>query len=70
MIWIARLAEEARRRGVDVDVAFVDTNPAAEGHEVTCAGCGRKAKLPFAPPPGKLVVCPDCMRRGWTPPDE
>jgi CxxC-x17-CxxC domain-containing protein len=59
-------AQALREQGVDIDVAFVNTNPEREGFEVSCGGCGRKAKLPFEPPPGKVALCPDCMRAGRT----
>jgi CxxC-x17-CxxC domain-containing protein len=57
-------AAELRTRGLDVTTAMVDTTPGAQGFEVACAGCGRTARLPFEPPPGKAVVCPRCQRDG------
>jgi CxxC-x17-CxxC domain-containing protein len=60
------LAQHAREEGVDIDAAFVTTNPEHNGFEVTCRGCGRTAKLPFQLPAGKVALCPDCMRAGRT----
>ncbi len=54
---VARL----RAQGHDVEAVFVDTGaPRADGFPVVCVGCGRRATLPFEPPAGKKLVCPDC----------
>jgi hypothetical protein len=45
------------RVGVNVDVAFVNTNPEREGYEVTCGDCSRTAKLRFPMPEGKVALC-------------
>lgn len=29
-------------------------------YPAVCAACGRNAKVPFPPPPDKLVYCADC----------
>jgi CxxC-x17-CxxC domain-containing protein len=55
-------AAEARAAGLDIDTTFVNVDPQAQGHTVTCVGCGRTAVMPFAPPPGKVVICPDCIK--------
>jgi CxxC-x17-CxxC domain-containing protein len=57
-----RRAAELREQGVDAEVAFVNTSADAQGFKVKCYGCGRKATLPFEPPAGKGVLCPDCQR--------
>lgn len=51
-----------RARGIDVGTAFVSTAADAEGFEVECSGCGRKAKVPVDPK-GQPMTCPDCVRR-------
>lgn len=53
-------AEELRAEGHKVEVAFVSTAPDAVGFDVECAGCGRKARLPFDPGP-KVGLCPNCI---------
>ncbi len=55
-------AAELRRKGVGVDVTFVNTAADAKGFEVRCAGCGCTARMPTAPPAGRQVFCPDCQR--------
>lgn len=55
-------AQKMRERGMDVDTAFVNTDPSATGHQVACVRCGRTAMLPMAPPQGAIVMCPSCLR--------
>lgn len=48
--------------------AFSDTDPAnyapsyrrRQMHDIVCADCGRKAKVPFKPKPGRPVYCKEC----------
>lgn len=54
--------EELRSQGIDVSTAMVSTRADDDGYEVACHFCERKARLPFQPPPGKALMCPDCMR--------
>jgi CxxC-x17-CxxC domain-containing protein len=61
------LAERVPDQRVNMDVAFVTTDPEREGYEVTCGGCERTAKLPFEPPEGMVLLGPDCMRAGRVP---
>lgn len=58
-----RVVQELREQGHDVDVTFVNVDPDAAGVTVSCMDCGRTAKMPFAPPAGKVVMCPDCQRK-------
>jgi CxxC-x17-CxxC domain-containing protein len=57
-----QIAPQLRAKELGFDVAFVNTNLASKGFEVTCYGCGRKAKLPFEVPAGKAVLCPACIK--------
>jgi CxxC-x17-CxxC domain-containing protein len=59
-----RLVKRLREQGHDdIDVTLVTTNPDRDGFEVSCFDCGRKAKMPFEPPAGKVVLCPNCQRK-------
>lgn len=55
-------AATLRKQGVDVDAAFANTSPDAQGHKVRCYGCGKRATLAFKPPGGQGLLCPDCQR--------
>lgn len=61
------IAQEARRKGRDVDLALVDRRPDAEGVEITCGGCSATAKVPASVAaslsPTKVPLCPNCVRK-------
>lgn len=60
---LLRGIERLLTAGADADVVQVNINPTeVEGFLVTCLGCGRTARLPFALPAGKVVMCPTCVR--------
>jgi CxxC-x17-CxxC domain-containing protein len=45
--------------------------PSASGtrrlsYQITCSECGRAASVPFAPTPGRRVLCPSCFRKSRT----
>lgn len=54
-------ADRMRALGHDGEVATVSLAGDAKGHKVTCAGCGRTARLSFQPPDGAKPLCPDCQ---------
>lgn len=51
--------------------AFSDTDPAGyapsykrrQMHDIVCADCGRKSKVPFKPKKDKAVYCKDCFTK-------
>lgn len=59
--------QDLRGEGPPVDVALADVAPGAEGYEIVCRGCGRRAYLPYEPPPQAIPLCAECLRRGGVP---
>jgi len=49
--------------------AAIGADPQKPENTITCSQCGREAKVPFRPAPGRPIFCHECFqkRRGMGP---